>query len=103
VRAQKHDYNREIHAVWKKTATGYSGDVVVPMAFFALQNFVEGQQFGLSFEVQKVLPATGPTGSQGRIVFSSKGNGPFEIDPESPTTLQQIKLLGPLQGPELGR
>lgn len=92
-RPRKYDYNREIHAVWKKTATGLSGDVVLPAAFFDRQNFTAGDQFGLSFEVRKVsTPKDSLAEDPIRIVFSSKGASPFPISPESPATLQQIKL-----------
>ena len=100
-RARKHDYNHEIHTIWKKTASGFSGDVVVPVSFFAKQSFVVGQKFGLSFEVQMAVPPKDPlTESPTRIVFSSKGDSPFEIDPESPTTLQLVSLVGPIQDSE---
>ncbi|MGB8480443.1 MAG: beta-N-acetylglucosaminidase domain-containing protein [Acidobacteriaceae bacterium] len=95
VRPQIHDYNREIHAIWKKTATGFSGDVVVPVSFFERQNFSAGQQIGLSFGVQKAFPQKDPSADNAdRILFSSKGDSLFPVYQENPETLQQMVLRG---------
>jgi len=97
-RTRPHDYNHEIHTTWKRTATGFSGDVVIPATFFTQDNFVAADRFGLSFEVERTSPAKVLlTERPSRIVFSSKWDSPFEIDPESPTTLQLVRLLGPSQ------
>lgn len=99
LRPQAHDYGHEIKAVWKKTATGFSGDVIVPAAFFARQSFVAGQQIGLSFGVQKAFAPRDPlTDDPARIIFSSKGSNFFPVDPENPATLQQMELLNPQDG-----
>ena len=92
-RPRTYDYNREIHAVWKKTPLGYSGDIVVPVSFFDRQRFFAGQQIGLSFEVQKAIPPKDPsTDSVDRIIFSSKGDSIFPVDQENPDSLQQLIL-----------
>ncbi len=93
-RPAAHDYNREIKAVWKQTATGYSGDIAIPAAFFGRQDFAAGRQIGLSFAAQKVFaPPDHLTDSPGQIVFSSKGDSLFPVDPENPATLQQMELI----------
>lgn len=95
VRPRIHDYNREIHAVWKKTADGFSGDVVVPVSFLKRQNFSAGQHIGLSFGVQKAFPSKAPSADNSdRIIFSSKGDSLFPVDQENPETLQQMVLRG---------
>lgn len=93
MRPKAHNYNREIHAIWKKTPTGFSGDVVVPVSFFDHRNFSAGQKIGLSFQVQKACPSKDPSADNAdRIVFSSKGDSIFPVDQENPETLQQLVL-----------
>lgn len=95
VRPQIHNYNREIHAIWKKTATGFSGDVIVPVSFFERRSFFAGQQIGLSFGVQKAFRPKDPSADNvDRIIFSSKGDSLFPVDQENPETLQQMVLRG---------
>lgn len=95
MRSKAHNYNLEIHAIWKKTPTGFSGDVVVPVSFFERRNFSANQQIGLSFEVQKAFPPKDPSaGNADRIIFSSKGDSLFAVDQENPETLQQMVLRG---------
>ena len=94
LRSHPHDYNQEIHAVWKKTTTGFSGDVVVPASFFEHRNFTLGQEIGLSFEAQKVFPSKDPFEEDpARIVFSSKEDGLFPVESQSPATFQRMDLV----------
>jgi hypothetical protein len=95
-RSRPHDYNQEIRATWKKTAAGFSGDVVVPAAFFTRENFARGQEIGLSFGAQKVFsPQDRLEEDPARIAFSSKQGGLFPVEPEAPSTLQRIVLVDP--------
>ena len=99
VRSRPHDYKREIGVAWKKTATGFSGDVVVPAAFFARRNFALGQEIGLSFGAQKVFPPTDPFEEDpARIVFSSKEGSLFPVESQSPATFQRLDLVDPSSG-----
>ena len=99
LRSRPHDYNREIKATWKKTATGFSGDVIVPAAFFAHPNFAAGYEVGLSFEAQKVFPPKDPfEDDPARIVLSSKEGTLFPVESHSPATFQRMELLGPADG-----
>ncbi len=94
LRPRPHDYNLEIRAIWKKTATGFSGDVVVPAAFFARQDFALGQEIGLSFQTQKVFPPKDSLEEDpARIVFSSKQGGLFPVESENPVTFQRMELV----------
>ena len=103
LRSRPHDYNQEIHATWKKTAAGFSGDVVVPAAFFARQKFAPGEEIGLSFEAQKVFPPKDPFEEDpARIVFSSKENTLFPVESQSPATFQRMKLVDSPSGSRLG-
>ncbi|MBZ5665123.1 MAG: beta-N-acetylglucosaminidase domain-containing protein [Acidobacteriia bacterium] len=96
LRSRPHDYNQEIRATWKKTATGFSGDVVVPATFFARQNFALGQEIGLSFGAQKVfLPKDPFEEDPARIFFSSKEGGLFPVESQSPATFQRMDLVDP--------
>jgi hypothetical protein len=95
VRPKIHNYSREIHAIWKKTPAGFSGDVVVPVSFFDRRNFSSGQQIGLSFGAQKAFPPKDPSADNpDRIIFSSKGDSLFPVDQENPETLQLMVLRG---------
>ena len=99
LRSRAHDYNQEIRATWKKTATGFSGDVVVPAAFFGRQNFAQGQEIGLSFGAQKVFPPQDPFEEDpARIFFSSKEGRLFPVESQSPVTFQRMELVDPLSG-----
>jgi hypothetical protein len=95
MRPKIHNYNYEINAIWKKTPTGFSGDIVVPVSFFDRRNFSAGQQIGLSFGVQKAFPPKDPSADNpDRIIFSSKGVSLFPVDQENPETLQHMVLRG---------
>ena len=99
LRSRPHDYNQEIGVTWKKTATGFSGDVVVSAAFFARQNFALGQEIGLSFGAQKVFQPKDPFEEDpARIVFSSKEGDLFPVESQSPATFQRMDLVDPSSG-----
>jgi hypothetical protein len=96
LRSRPHDYDHEIRATWKKTATGFSGDVVVPAAFFARRDFTLRQEIGLSFGAQKVFPPQDPLEEDpARIAFSSKEVGLFPVESQSPATFQRMELVDP--------
>ncbi|MGA2967532.1 MAG: beta-N-acetylglucosaminidase domain-containing protein [Terriglobales bacterium] len=103
LRSRPHDYTQEIRAAWKKTATGFSGDVVVPAAFFERQNFALGQEIGLSFGAQKVLSPKDPFEEDpAQIVFSSKEGSLFPVEAQSPATFQRMELVDPASGSRPG-
>jgi len=96
LRSRPHDYDHEIRTTWKKTPTGFSGDVVVPAAFFAHHNFLLGQEIGLSFGAQKVFPPKDPFEEDPpRIVLSSKESRLFPVESQSPATFQHLDLVDP--------
>lgn len=94
-RPHSHDYNREIRTAWKKTPTGFSGDVVVPKSFFEGRSFTLGQEISLSFGAQKSFPPKSPSEQEEpqQIVFTSKKDPIFHVDPENPGTFQRLVLV----------
>ncbi len=93
-RPQPHNYNEEIKTAWKKTAKGFSGEVAIPVSFFASRRFAPGQEIGLSFGAQKAFPPKDPSGDdQLQIVFTSKRDPLFRVDAGNPATLQRLRLV----------
>jgi len=95
-RARPHDYNQEIRTAWKKTTTGYSGDIAIPVSFFEGGKFSEGYEIGLSFGVQKVLGPLKPGDDEGsqQIVFTSKSDPLFRVNLVNPSSYQRLVLAG---------
>ncbi len=99
-RPNPHHYDREIRTAWKKTAAGFSGDIVIPASFFGRGEFAAGEEIGLSFGARKTfLPRDASAEDLEEVVFTSKQDKLFSVDPENPATLQQMVLAGP-QNPE---
>jgi hypothetical protein len=96
-RPQPRDYNREIAAVWKKSAGGFSGDIAIPSSYFDTARFSERYEIGLSFGAQKVLPAspgkTSATAASRRIVLGSKTDRLFPADFGNPSSYQRLVLV----------
>ena len=93
-RPQPHDYMREIYSVWKKTANGYSGDIAVPVTFFAGGKFVQGYELGLVFSVMKVIrPALhGDPEDLTRVVLQSKKDHLFGTRTDNPSSFPRLVL-----------
>jgi hypothetical protein len=80
--------------VWKKTSKGFSGDIAIPISFFAGPVFSLGQEVALSFGAKKTFPSKEPLGDDvPQIVFTSKADSLFRVDPENPLTFQKLRLL----------
>ncbi len=93
LRARPHNYDEEIPAVWKKTAAGFSGDIVLPAAFFDRKDCAAVDEIGISFGVQHVLPPKTPSDDGlARIAFTSKRYRFFPVESQSPATLQRVIL-----------
>jgi len=87
------DSVRTIRSVWKKTATGATGDIVVPAALFKDGTLTAGQRIALSFDVQKSFPHGNPlTDDPDLIRLTSKEDMLFPISSENPRALQQVIL-----------
>ena len=94
LRSRPHNYNSEIAASWRKTPTGFSGDVVVPASFFERKNFSIGQEIGLSLGAQKTFPPKDMFEDDlEQIILSSKEDKLFPVESPSPATFQRMILL----------
>jgi hypothetical protein len=94
-RPRPRDYNLEIRTVWKKTAAGFSGDIAIPASFFEQEKFSPGEEIGLSFGALKTLPPKDMWAEDlDQIVFTSKEDRLFAVEPQNPATLQQMVLVG---------
>ncbi len=96
------DFGREIQTGWKKTVNGFSGDIVIPAAWFDGGKFSEGYEVGIVLSAQKVLaPAAGNAQDEDtlkRILFRSKSDRTFPARFGNPATYQRIVLAGPADG-----
>jgi hypothetical protein len=93
-RPQPHDYMQEIYTAWKKTGSGYSGDIAVPVTFFEGGKFAEGYELGLEFGVTKVIRPAKPTDAQDleRIVLQSKKDHLFRTSDKNPSSFPRVVL-----------
>jgi hypothetical protein len=93
-RPQPHDYMQEIFTAWKKTARGYSGDIAIPVTFFAGGKFTQGYEMGLGFSVAKVLHPTRPNETEDteRIVLQSKQDRLFKASTGNPSSFPRLVL-----------
>lgn len=93
LRSQPHNYDQEIRTAWKKTANGFSGDIVLPARFFEHRGFVANKEIGLSFGAQKVFPPRSLFEEDlAQIVFTSKEYRFFPVESQSPATFQRLVL-----------
>ncbi len=93
-RPQPHNYMQEIYTAWKKTANGYSGDIAVPVTFFAGGKFAQGYELGLGFSVTKVIPPARPTDAEDleRLVLQSKKDHLFRASAKNPSSFPRLVL-----------
>ena len=109
-RPRPRHYETEIKTEWRKTPTGFSGEIALPVFYFDGGKFQPGYEIGLSFGVQRALPlpevvaATSPEGraraalkSQDDlklIVLTSKKDRLFPVRFGNPATYQRLVLQG---------
>ena len=109
-RPRPRHYETEIKTAWKKTPTGFSGDIAIPVFYFDGGKFRPGYEIGLSFGVQKALPVpevVAATSQEARvraalksqedlklIVLTSKKDGLFPVRFGNPATYQRLLLRG---------
>jgi hypothetical protein len=95
LRPRKHDYNQEIKSAWKRTASGYSGDIAIPVSFFDAGKFTSGYEIGFAFNVQKVFPSPQAAEQEElqQIVFTSKADQLFRASINNPSSLQRLLLV----------
>jgi hypothetical protein len=103
-------YEKEIQTKWRKTPTGFSGDIAIPVFYFDGGKFRPGYEIGLSFGVQKALPlpqVVAATSQEGRvraalkspeelkrIVLTSKKDRLFPVRFGNPASYQRLVLRG---------
>jgi len=93
-RSHPHDYDEEVKTAWKKTLKGFSGDIAIPVSFFTGHAFSLSQEIALSFGAQKTFVSKEPVGDDvPQIVFTSKTDSLFRVDPENPVTFQKLRLV----------
>jgi beta-N-acetylglucosaminidase len=92
------DYSKEILTAWRKTATGYSGDIALPASWFDGGKFSEGYEIGLVLGAQKVVPPPHGTlpeeAAVKRMIFRSKDDPVFPARFGNPATYQKTVLQG---------
>ena len=98
-RPHPRDYGKEIKTAWKKTATGFSGDIAIPVFYFD-GKFHPGYELGLSFGARKALPPPPGTtlaesdedeGAE-HISFDSKADSLFPTSFGNPATYMRLVL-----------
>ncbi len=96
-RPQPHDYNQEVKTAWKKTPTGYWGDIAIPISFFEGGKFSKGYEIGCAFGVQKALAPRTPEEAEEpqRIVLTTKADALFRVTVNNPATFQRLVLDEP--------
>ncbi|HEV2234777.1 MAG TPA: beta-N-acetylglucosaminidase domain-containing protein [Terriglobia bacterium] len=97
LRPVQHDYNQEIKTAWKKTASGFSGDIAIPVAWFDGGKFQAGYEIGLTLGAQKALPQNSGAASEGEniphIILRSKADRVFPARIGNPSTYQRLVLI----------
>lgn len=93
------DFGNEVHTVWKKTPTGFSGDLAIPAAWFDGTPFRDGYEVGIGVAAQKAFPssaaAPGDEEEIPRIVFRSKADHLFQLNLGNPASYQRLILEEP--------
>jgi len=96
-RPHPRDYAKEIRTAWKKTNTGFSGDIAIPVSYFDGGKFRAGYEIGLSFGARKAFPP--PPGSSesdeesAHITFGSKLDRLFPANFGNPSSYQRLVLI----------
>jgi len=93
-RTPPHNYMQEIYTAWKKTGSGYSGDIAVPVTFFEGGKFVQGYELGLGFCVTKVIRPARANDAEDleRIVLQSKKDHLFHVSAGNPSSYPRLVL-----------
>jgi hypothetical protein len=93
-RTPPHNYMQEFFTAWKKTPSGYSGDIAIPVTFFAGGKFATGYELGLVFGVNKVFRSDKPSYVENpeRIVLKSKKDRLFRVSAGNPSSFPRLVL-----------
>lgn len=92
-----HDYAHGIKTAWKKTASGFSGDVAIPAEWFDGGHFQPGGEVGLVLGAQKASPVSAPAASDAEeaphILLRSKADHVFPAHVGNPSSYQRVVLI----------
>lgn len=90
---QAHNYMQEIYTAWKKTRTGYSGDIAIPVNFFG--KLAAGYEIGLDFGVTKAIRPARPIDPEDvpRIALHSKKDRLFPARANNPGSFPRLVLV----------
>ena len=96
-RPHPRDYAKEIKTAWKKTSTGFSGDIAIPVSYFEGGKFRVGYEIGLSFGARKAFPpppgkTEGEEAEGDHITFGSKADRLFPANFGNPSSYQRLVL-----------
>jgi len=95
-RPHPRDYAKEIKTAWKKTNTGFSGDIAIPVSYFEGGKFRPGYEIGLSFGARKAFPPppgkTEDAEETAHITFGSKVDRLFPAQFGNPSSYQRLVL-----------
>src|SRR6266566_3151540 len=96
-RGPTRDYAKEIKTAWKKTNTGFSGDIAIPVSYFEGGKFRAGYEIGLSFGARKAFPpppgkTEGDEAEGDHITFGSKADRLFPANFGNPSSYQRLVL-----------
>lgn len=96
-RPMPRNYNQEIKTVWKKTSTGFSGDIAIPVAWFDGGQFHADYEIGLTLGAQKALPrgpaAANDSATIPHVIFRSKTDHTFPARLGNPSSYQRLVLI----------
>lgn len=93
-RPQPRHYMQEIEAAWRKTRSGYSGDIAIPVKYFEGGKFSPGYEVGLQFGVTKVIRPGRPTDPEvlERIKLQSEKDRRFPTRTSNPSSFPRVVL-----------
>jgi beta-N-acetylglucosaminidase len=91
------NYSQEIKMAWKKTKTGFSSDIAIPVAWFDGGQFHANYEIGITLGAQKALPRD-PTATESpveipHITFRSKTDRTFPARLRNPSSYQRLVLV----------
>jgi len=94
-RPHPHNYMQEIHTAWRKTGSGYSGDIAIPVAFFEGGKFAPNYELGLVFSTTKLKRPARPTdpADLDRVALQSKKDHLFRATTANPSSFPRVVLV----------
>jgi len=94
-RNRPHNHAAEIRTAWRRTATGYSGDIAIPASYFDAGALSERYEIGLGFSVQNIYSSPAGRGARKQLrktVLISKDNSLFPVYLSNPSSYPRLVL-----------